>query len=269
MDSVPAKECVPGGSRTRVSALVFILCLLSCSLGVRTFAATPEPPPLPPNYVVDLAGIIPDDRKARLDEYLGELQRKTTAQFVILTVESLDGEPIDLFSLRTAHDKWRLGQKGKDNGVLLTVSVKDRKYRFEIGYGLEGALPDSLVGTIGRDYLVPYFRKGDYGSGIFEASLVVVNAIAAQEGVEVVGMQTPEKGYPESGRKPGLPDAVFGVIFLLGVLYLFIAHPRLLFLLLMSSSIGGRRGGWSDGGGGGFGGGGGGGFGGGGSSGGW
>ena len=72
---------------------------------------------------------------------------------VVLSINSLEGEPIEKFSLTTA-EKWALGQKGKDNGVLITIAVQDRKYRIEVGYGLEAVLPDSLVGSIGRKCFV-------------------------------------------------------------------------------------------------------------------
>jgi uncharacterized protein len=235
-------------------------------------AATPEPPEVPPNYVVDLAGIIRDDFETRLNAYLEELEKKTGAQVLILTILSLDGESIEDFSIRTV-ERWKLGQKEKDNGVLLTVAQKDRRYRFEVGYGLEGILPDSLVGSIGRRYLVPYFKKGDYSSGIIAATLAVIDEIARHEGVRITGGAV--KAVPYKTRKRGGPlSSVAGLILLAAAIFLFIKNPRL-FLLLLLFSGGGRRGGWSGGGGfggggfGGFGGGGGGGFGGGGASGGW
>lgn len=254
--------------------LFFFLTVVLTLISFLSFAATPEPPKVPSNYVNDLAGIIRDDLESQLNAYLKELEQKTTAQVFILTVQSLDGEDIEGFSLKMA-ERWKPGQKGKDNGVLITVSLNDRKYRIETGYGVEGILPDSLVGSIGRQYLVPYFRKGDYSTGIFKASVVIAQEIADSEGVEITGMpKVMARGDRQGirGKKEiGFFDAiilfaVFGV-----VIFLFIKHPRLLLLLLLSSSMGGRRSGWSGGGGfgGGFGGGGGGGFGGGGASGRW
>ena len=134
--------------------LIFLLSFLICPL----FAAVPPVLDQPANYVVDLAGLIDPQTEADLNHNLRELEDKTTAQLVVLTIDSLEGEPIEKFSLRTA-EKWALGQKGKDNGVLVTVAVQDRKYRIEVGYGLEAVLPDSLVGSIGRQQLVPYFRQ--------------------------------------------------------------------------------------------------------------
>ncbi len=246
--------------RCIVLSLITLLCLTSIS-----WASTPKPPATPGNYVVDLAGIIRDDVERKMDNYLRELEQKTTAQMIVLTVQSLDGESIDGFSLRIA-EKWKIGQKGKDNGVLFTVASRDRKYRFEIGYGLEGILPDSLVGSIGRQYIVPYFRKGDYSTGIYAAVVAVAQEIAGSKGVTITGMPTVRVSGKSAGKEMGLPGIILTAVFLIFAVILFIKNPRL-FLLLLLFSGGGRRGGWS--GGGGFGGGGGGGFGGGGASGGW
>ncbi|HEB75352.1 MAG TPA: TPM domain-containing protein [Nitrospirae bacterium] len=251
--------------RSIVLSLVTLLFLASVCR-----ASTPEPPKTPANYVVDLAGIIRDDVEARINGYLRELEQKTTAQVVVLTVQSLDGESIEGFSLRVA-EMWRLGQEGKDNGLLLSVAFKDRKYRFEVGYGLEGILPDSLVGSIGRQYMVPYFRKGDYSTGIYAAVVAVAQEIAKSEGAVITGMPSVRitRSSPAAG-KMGLPGIILSAVILVFAVILFIKNPRL-FLLLLLFSGGGHRRGWSGGGGfgGGFGGGGGGGFGGGGASGGW
>jgi len=252
--------------RSIVLSVIILLFLTSVSR-----ASTPEPPATPRNYVVDLAGIIRDDVEMRMDDYLRELEQKTSAQVIVLTVQSLDGESIEGFSLRIA-EKWKLGQKGKDNGVLFSVASRDRKYRFEIGYGLEGILPDSLVGTIGRQYIVPYFRKGDFSTGIYAAIVAVAQEIANSKGVEITGMPRVRIARNNvAAKKMGLPGIILSVVFLIFAVILFIRNPRL-FLLLLLFSGGGHRGGWSGGGGfggGGFGGGGGGGFGGGGASGGW
>lgn len=245
------------------AVLVGFLLIVTAAPAV---AAVTEIPAMPSQYVVDLAGIIDDAAKSRLDSSLRELEEKTTVQMVILTVTSLNGESIEDVSVRTA-EKWKLGQKGKDNGVLLLVSLQDRKYRFEIGYGLEQALPDSLVGSIGRSYLVPYFRKGDYSTGISLAAFAVMKTIADAERVELSGSAGPEENFRERPHKIGLLHKLFILFFLIVVVVIFIKNPSL-FLLLFFFSGGGRGGGgWSDGGG--FGGGGGGGFGGGGASGDW
>ncbi len=254
-----------------VFLLLFIFCLIAFSVSAEVII-----PEKPVNHVVDLAGIINGNVETGLNRYLLELEQKTAAQMVILTINSLEGESIEDFAINVAHNKWKLGQKDKDNGVLLLVSLQDRKYRFEIGYGLEGVIPDSLAGSIGRQYLVPYFRKGDYSRGITTATLTVINEIANDAGVEITGMPRLRSRPADPSRRmekgrPSLLSGIFGILFFIGLIYLFIRHPRLLLFLLMFSMLGGgRRSGWGGGGGfGSFGGGGGGGFGGGGASGGW
>jgi uncharacterized protein len=251
--------------------LLILLFLLVTVFAFRAVASTPEPPAVPRDYVVDLAGVMSPDASARLNALLLELEQKTTAQVLVLTVQSLDGEEIRSFGIRVA-EKWKLGQKGKDNGGLIVVAVKDRNYTIEVGYGLESVLPDSLVGTIGREYFVPYFRKGDYSGGIYAGTLAVVRTIAEYEGVSIAEERGPSRQPEFVSLKPfSLMQKIMIGIFILAALILFITHPRQCFLILLLSQMGGGRGGWSGGGssGGGFGGGGGGGFGGGGASGGW
>ncbi len=235
--------------------------------------ATPPPPARPANYVVDLAGIIDPADEQGLNNYLRELEVKTTAQLVVLTIQSLDGQSIEGFSIDQA-EKWGLGQKDKDNGILLTVSTGDRRYRIEVGYGLEGLLPDSFAGTLGREYLAPYFKRGEFSQGITLTTLAITGRIAEDAGVEITGMPMVRTGARRGFKKPSLAGSIISILFLLVMVYLFIRNPRafMMFIILMMMSRGGR-GGWGGGGGfggggGGFGGGGGG-FGGGGASGGW
>lgn len=260
--------------RTKPESLIaaVIICLLVVSV-----ALPANIPDKPQRYVVDLAGIVDDATENRLNGYLQELEQKTSAQLVVLTISSLEGESIEDVSIRIAHDKWKLGQKGKDNGVLFLIAFKDRRYRIEVGYGLEGVLPDSLVGSLGRNILVPYFKKGDYSDGIFTTTLAIANKIAANAGVKIEGMPLIKyRTSPTGTGKPVSPlSAIIGIIFFIIMGILFIKNPRAFLLLLLFSSMGGRRGSWGGGGGfggggfGSFGGGGGGGFGGGGASGGW
>jgi len=234
-------------------------------------------PRLPPAPVVDLAGIIDNSVETKINRYLRELEQKTSAQVAILTIKSLEGQPLESFSISIAHDKWKLGQKGKDNGALVLVSVGDRKYRIEVGYGLEGILPDSLVGSIGRQYLVPYFKKGDYSNGIYAAAIIIANEIASDAGVKISGLPEVKKNQAHKTRNKssGPFGKIISVLIFLVIFFIFIRNPRSFLALMLLSSLGGRRGHWGGSGGGfgggGFGsfGGGGGGFGGGGASGGW
>ncbi|MFQ5901978.1 MAG: TPM domain-containing protein [Thermodesulfobacteriota bacterium] len=263
--------------QSRIKTLLLSLSIILC-LTVSVSSAKVKIPDRPFNHVVDLAGIINSNAETNLNRYLLDLEQKTTAQMIVLTIKSLEGGSIDQFSLETA-ERWKLGRKDRDNGILFLVSLQDRKYRFEIGYGLEGILPDSLVGSIGRDYLVPYFRKGDYSTGVLTAALAVISEIATDAEVAITGMprlktRSASPYRTRKRRKPTILSTIFSILFFIGLIYLFIRNPRLfMFLLFFSMMGGGRRGGWGGGGGfgggGSFGGGGGGGFGGGGASGGW
>ena len=253
------------------TVLIVSLFVLLVSLGNGWADQVPE---RPGNHVVDLAGIVGPHTKIEINRYLSELEQKTSAQMAILTIKSLEGQSIDEFSISVAHDKWKLGQKGKDNGVLLVIALKERKYRIEVGYGLEGALPDSLVGGVGRSILVPNLKKSQYSQGILAATVAIANEIANEAGVTITGL--PErKAVVGKNRSSGFLSKLFSLGFFLILLFVFIRRPRSFLTLFLLSSMGGRRGPWggSSGGfgGGGFGGfsGGGGGFGGGGASGGW
>jgi len=251
-----------------------IWCLI---FGATSAVYSVEIPVLPPDPVVDLAGIIDESVKTKLNRYMRELEQKTTAQVAILTIKSLEGQSLADLSITVAHDKWKLGQKGKDNGVLMMVALKDKKYRIEVGYGLEGILPDSLVGGIGRQYLVPYFKKGDYSSGIYAAALVIANEIANDAGVKISGLPAVKKPHPSKAQKrsSGPFGKIISLLIFIVIFFLFIRNPRSFLALMLLSSMGGRSGHWGGsgggfgGGGGGSFGGGGGGFGGGGASGGW
>ena len=103
-----------------------------------------------------------------IENYLEKLNRDTGIQIVVLTVPSLEGEPIEDFSIRTV-ESWKLGQAEKDNGVLLLVAAAEKKIRIEVGYGLEGILTDMQCGLIIRNLIAPHFKNGDYGKGVAAA----------------------------------------------------------------------------------------------------
>jgi uncharacterized protein len=235
--------------------------------------------PTPRHYVEDYANVINDSEERSLNGILQELEQKCGAQYIVLTVQTTEGLPIEQFAIELA-EKWKLGQKGKDNGMLFVLAKNDRKYRFEVGYGLEGFITDQFCGRIGRNILVPYLKKGNYSRGIYEANLQVVQKIAGQYGVALTGM--PKLAPVGTGRRGALPCCGAGIFPLIILLLLLGGRGRgmglLFFLPFMLGGFGGlggygrsgSYGGGSFGGGfGGFGGGMGGGFGGGGASGGW
>lgn len=236
--------------------------------------------PMPRHYVQDNANVINDRDEHSLNGILQELEQTTGAQYIVLTVQTTNRVPIEQFAIELA-EKWKLGQKGKDNGMLFVLSLNDRKWRFEVGYGLEGFITDQYCGRVGRGVLVPYLKKGNHSRGIYEANLQVAAKIAGQYGVSLTGMPK-LKPVPLQTRRRRIPCC--GALPMLFIfMMLFGGRGRggmgMLFLMpLMMGGFGGlgghgrsgSYGGGSFGGGfGGFGGGMGGGFGGGGAGGGW
>jgi uncharacterized protein len=220
--------------------------------------------PAPTNYVNDFAGVLSPGTLASLNALCAQVDRQAHAQLAVVTVKNLDGEPIENFAT-ALEDKWKVGKKGTDRGLLLILATDDRKYRIEVGYGLEGILPDGRVGDIGRQ-MVPYLRQNDYDGAVTMAVRQIAGVIAADAGVTLNTGLRP--GYaPAQQPKPlSLGEVlVLGVILLLVIFFLARVGGSGLLGFLIGMFLGGGgggRGGGGYGGGGGFGGGGGGGFGG-------
>lgn len=248
-----------------------LACVVVLLLGTRVAHAELEIPQLR-GHVTDQAKVLSVSGRESLEVTLTSYERATGHQFAFLSIPSLEGAPIEDFSMRVA-EKWKLGDEKRDDGLILVIAQQDRKMRIEVGYGLEGVIPDALAAKIIRHQLTPAFQKGDFEGGIDAAFSTLMKA-AEGEAVRVGPSD-------ESGDQRSLVRPLFWLFALLiivlmnrgagagrgggGGLGAFAAGAAL-------GSLGGRRyggGGFGGGfGGGGFGGGGGG-FGGGGSSGGW
>lgn len=155
----------------------------------------------PQGLLNDFAGILKPDERAALDAVLRGLEGKTGAQLAIVTLESLEGGQIDDFAEKL-FKRWGIGQKGKDNGVLLLVALGDRKARIEVGYGLEPVLPDALAGRVLDEELFPAFGAGRHAAGLLAAARRLAEII---ERAEPAG----------AARGPqGLPGTLFLIVFL-------------------------------------------------------
>ena len=203
--------------------------------------------PNPSGMVNDYAGILDQSFKSNLEQNLRIIKNKASIEIAVVTVESLDGNPIDDYGNKL-FETWRIGNKEKNNGVLLLIAVKERKIRIEVGYGLEGDLNDAMAGRIIRNYISPYFKEGDYQKGIQMGVSAIATAIINPEEFNKLSAKR-SKGASKTSKAGS-------IIFIIILIILCIKYPRLALFLLMFSGIGGgRRGGF---GGGGFGGGGGG-----------
>ena len=210
--------------------------------------------------VNDYAGVLKPEEKTDLESYLASVEDKTTSQLVLLTIKSLEGDPLEDFSMRVA-EAWKIGQKGKDNGVIMLVALDEHDVRIEVGYGLEGILPDGKCGTIIRQLIIPAFRAGNFYQGIRDAFQTMAGVI----GGDATQMQALEKSDTSRGKSSGGFSCGFFIFLLIFFFVLKMLSPCRAF----KTMTGGSRG-WTSHSGGGFfsggGGGGGGGFSGGGGS---
>jgi uncharacterized protein len=151
------------------------LLLVTVALfGAATAGATEVP--FLSGRVNDVAGILSNSTHAELELLLKAHEDSTSNQVAVLIISSLEGEPLEEFSIKVA-ETWKLGQKGKDNGVLLLVAKEDRKVRIEVGRGLEGDLTDQTSGMIIRHEVIPRFRDGDFDAGVRAGVLAILDAI--------------------------------------------------------------------------------------------
>ncbi len=159
--------------------LLFCFCIF---LLTNSFAQKPIPE-LWGQRVHDDAHILQQSTIDQLEKRLKSYEDSTSNQIAILIVQSLDGSPIEEYSIRVA-EKWKLGQKGKDNGVLLILAVDYHKIRIEVGQGLEGVLTDALSSRIIRNEIAPALRRGDYDDGVIAGIHGIIKAIGGEYSAE-------------------------------------------------------------------------------------
>ena len=189
------------------SVLLFSFWLLSVAA-----IAQLEVPPLAGKRVHDQAGVLSGQTVQNLEYQLKLHQDSTGNQIAILIIQSLKGESIEEYSLRVAHDVWKLGSEKNDNGVLLLIAIDDRKMRIEVGQGLEGVLTDALCSQIIRNEMAPEFRRGDYDAGVLLATNAIVQAIA--------GEYTAEQTVGENSSM-STSERIFTGLFIFGILGVF------------------------------------------------
>lgn len=163
--------------------------------------------------VNDYAGAMQANQVQSLESQLNQLERDTGHQIAVLTIPTLDGEDIEGFSIRVA-EHWKIGKKGYDNGAILVVAVKDRRLRLEVGYGLEGLLPDAIAKRVTADYIVPHFRQQDFGGGIV-AGIAAVDKILRKEPLpEAARKKTQSRGW--NMNSPIMIAITFAILGLMG-----------------------------------------------------
>lgn len=185
--------------------LFFLFCLpLAAQIGNdKDF----PPPPNPPRLVNDFAGMMTPPQQDNLEARLDSFNRATSTQITVVTIKSLGGYDVAEYATTLAH-RWGVGQKDKDNGVILLASLDDRKINISVGEGLEGALTDLLSGQIIRNEITPEFKSGNYYRGFSKG---VESIIAATQGEYT-------NDNPAGAAKPGISFGVLGLIIVIVIL---------------------------------------------------
>jgi uncharacterized protein len=182
--------------------------------------------------VNDNAQILSDSTRKSLTEILKEHEFRTTNQIVILTVHSLEGESIEDYANKVFNE-WKIGQKDKNNGILIVVVPDERRMRIEVGYGLEGSMPDLMAGRIIQNVMAPRFREENFDGGITDGTLAVISILDGKELPETEVTDETVNSSGQSGlselESPDMPIVtriligafIFGIIGLFTIIGIF------------------------------------------------
>ncbi|MGH9561456.1 MAG: TPM domain-containing protein, partial [Terracidiphilus sp.] len=205
----------------RASFAVFppLLAALFAFLAIPLCAEPVASLPKPTDYVSDFAHVLSPDAVARLDAICAQLDHsQANSQIAIVTVRNLDGDDAADYADQL-ETKWKMGRKGSDKGALVLLAVDDHKYRIEVGYGLEGILPDGKVGDIGRS-MVPDLRAGDYDGAVMDAVGQMAQVIAEDAHVTLetntepaVAMEPHQRPAPSAGK------VILGIIIAIWIIF--------------------------------------------------
>ena len=179
--------------------LAVVVLLLSPSAFVAAESVNTLPPPT--GYVNDFAGVLSPSAKQSMEDLCTQVDRKAHAQIAVVTIKTLDNDQsIEEFTT-ALEDKWKVGAKGTDRGVLMILVMNPRRGRIEVGYGLEGILNDAKVGDIGRD-MAPYARQGDYNQAVTLGVHELSQIIAADAGVILDAGSEGAPAVPQEQHEP-------------------------------------------------------------------
>jgi uncharacterized protein len=229
-------KTVPGKLRLKTFALLAALYLLTGT----ALCLAERPIPKPKGLVNDFADVIPRAYEEKILAAASELLRKTEVPVVVVTMPDIGGAEYNDYANRL-YEAWGIGKKGVDEGVLLFVTVKERKMRIEVGYGLEGVIPDGLAGEVRDRHMVPYLKENRYGEGLLNGTLVIAQIIARDAGVQLTG-HTPIR-TPKKRQTPSVVGLFFPIIFLILIFLSFLGRRRGgAWLLLLPWLMGGGHG---------------------------
>jgi uncharacterized protein len=178
----------------RLALAAPLVVAIGLTVGAEPLTSIPNPRTRDGTWVTDLPGALRADTVARLNATIGELERTNGAEMAVVVVRSLDGLSVEETAVKL-FELWGIGKKGQDNGLLLLWSTGDRRVRLEVGYGLEGILPDGKAGAILDTYVIPKFKAGDFDGGLLDG----VGAIAGVVRAEPVALLSPQSESYDTG----------------------------------------------------------------------
>ena len=229
-------------ARQQLCALLFIIVSLLALAGSSADAAV-LPKPSQREYIVDTAGIVSAEDRTQIEKIGEELREKTKAEIVVVTVATLDGTDIESYA-NELFRSWGIGDAKQSNGVLLLIAKDDRKFRIEVGYGLEGEITDGRAGEI-LDKMKPYFRDEKYSEGVLNAyqklAAYAYHAAGVTPGADV------SETLEESSTHEEEPNILMNVfIFFLAIIGMIMLGVILNWLLgILNQALGSERGGSS------------------------
>ena len=197
---------------TAIAAIIIVVSLLTI-----TVSAVNIPEPKDNFFVNDFANVISAKDEQKMQAQGEALYKKCGAQVVVATVKTLDGSDIESYSIEMAR-KWKIGSDENDDGILLLLAVEERKVRIEVGYGLEGALPDSKTGRILDTYGIEHFKNDDFSTGLTAVYNSLVNEVCIEKGIE------PDENYnsvSDNSADVGAARVIKWIVILI-ILFIFI-----------------------------------------------
>ena len=195
--------------------------LLAIFLAAAARAAALEVPPPPTQWVTDRAGILGGTEADLLNAKLRSFEQASGAQFIIYIFPSLEGEPVEDFTIRCV-ERWKVGQKKYDNGLVLFVFVQEKTVRIEVGYGLEGTVTDAFSSRVIREQIAPHFQRGDYAGGLNAAADSIIRKIRTGE-EPVPPLQ--QQREPVRGGEPGRTSIGLVELIVIAIVVLFFVMP--------------------------------------------
>lgn len=166
--------------------------------------------PTPRGLINDFAGIISPAYEEKMNCLAREILQKAGVHLTVVTLSDIGGDNIDEFTNRL-YEKWGVGKKGGDRGLMILLALKEHKIRIEVGYGLEGIIPDGLAGKIIDKVMVPYLKKGEYAKGLFNGFYSTASVIVKDRGVKISGLtSTPRNPHSISSFLSNIWDKIDG-----------------------------------------------------------